>query len=318
MTRDYEALRQQRLQQVDPQYRELIERWPHLREIGVEGMRTLLAGIPAGESAPGVVHHDVDVPGPAGPVPTRVFAPAPTGSDEPLGVVVNIHAGGFVGMGGLDTTSAANSRMAAATGCVVVAPDFRLPPEHRFPAAVEDCWAVVQWVETESAAAGWDVDRIAVGGGCTGGNIAAVMALMARDAGSPRLALQFPWSWPADARADTPSQHEFADGYGLRRDDNLFVFEQYLDDPEQRWDWRASPLLAESVAGVAPAVITVGEWDILRDEDRMYGDRLRDAGVRVTFNCLPGQGHLPRSFEELSGILYEAIGQHVGPEAAQR
>jgi acetyl esterase len=204
---------------------------------------------------------------------------------------VHTHSGGFVAGGGLDQWDGMNSIIAHSVPAIVVHPDFRLPPEHRFPAGLRDAWAVLRWVAAGGEGADWDSRRIAVGGGCTGGNMAAVLSLLARDEGGPDLSLQFLESWPSDLRGDTRSQEENGTGYGLRKSDNDFVTAQYLTVPEDRWDWRASPILADSFRGLAPAFITVGEWDVLRDEDIQYANRLRDAGVPVELCVDPERGH---------------------------
>ncbi|MEC3993748.1 alpha/beta hydrolase fold domain-containing protein [Actinacidiphila sp. DG2A-62] len=288
---DYERLRAERLSRIPDRERTAIERWPDLAEIGVSGVRALISGSPRRPAHPGVAVRDVEVEGPGGPVPVRIHTP-PHEDGERLPVVVHTHGGGFVAGGGLDMWDASNSALAAAVPAVVVHPDFRLPPEHPFPAGLEDNWAVLNWVAGGGDRDAWDTSRIAIGGGCSGANMAAALALMARDAGGPDIALQWLQAWPADLRNDTRSQAEYARGYGLRKSDNDFVTAQYLDRPETRWDWRASPLLAESVRGVAPALIWVGEWDILRDEDVRYADRLRDAGVPVELHVDPEQGHV--------------------------
>jgi acetyl esterase len=243
----------------------------------------------------GVVTRDVEVDGPNGAVTVRIYTP-PHEEGERLPVVMHTHGGGFIAGGGLDQWDAANAVMAASVPAVVVHPDFRLPPEHRFPAGLEDNWAVLNWIAASGEQEGWDAGRIAVGGGCSGANMAASLALMARDAQGPDLALQYLQAWPSDLRSDTRSQYEFAHGYGLRKSDSDFVVSQYLSRPEDRWDWRASPLLAETVAGVAPAHIAVGEWDIVRDEDVQYASRLRDAGVPVELIVDPEQGHIVADF----------------------
>jgi acetyl esterase len=313
MAHDYEELRAERLAQIGEDYRRQLEEWPDRCALGVAGLRAGMAELSAAPPADGVTVRDLRIPGPAGHVPTRVYTPE--GVEGPLGVTVHLHFGGFVAGGGLDFLDGANSRMALEAGCAVVAPDFRLPPEHPFPAGLEDCWAVVRWVAGHAAEQGWDAGRVAVGGGCSGGNLAAVIALMARDAEGPELSLQFLQSFVADARCDTASQREFADGYGLRHSDNRFVLSQYLVDEEQRYDWRVSPVLAPSVRGVAPALVTVGEWDILRDEDVQYAQRLRDAGVAVTLRIAPREGHLPNpdNAPESLDLLHRTLRETVGP-----
>jgi len=318
MNERYEQLREQRLAKIDEDYRALLEAIPPLSMMGVEGVRMGMAAMTSSrEKTPGVSMRDVEIAGPNGPVPTRIYAPE-NYSGPKLGVYVHTHPGGFVGGGGLGTWDWMNTLLAAKVPCVVVAPDFRLPPENRYPKGLEDCWAVLQWVERQGLAEGWDPARIAVGGGCTGGNFAAVLSLMARDAGGPKLSLQILESWLADAHGATPSHEEFAEGYGLRHEDNDFVIGNYISDESQRKDWRVSPLLVESVAGVAPALITVGEWDVLRDEDVAYGDRLKAAGVPVDVHVIPQMGHFPnpRLAHELHEIHIKGLAAAIGPDAA--
>jgi acetyl esterase len=291
---DYMALREQRLAEVDGETAQIYRATAAgfgIRERGVETFRELFANtVLAGGAvlADGVTAETVAIPGPAGAIPARVYRPEGL---ENYGVYIHTHGGGFIAWNGLDGVDAINSQWAQRWGCAVVHPDFRVPPEDKFPAAIEDCWATVEWVAANAKRFGADPARIAVGGGCTGANIAAVMALMARDRGEPKLALQFLYAPQLDTRCDYRSHFEFARGYGLSRDDDLFVIDQYLGKPEDRWDWRASPVLVESVRGVAPAVIAVGEYEILRDETRLYAGRLRDAGVEVKYFEAHAQGH---------------------------
>jgi acetyl esterase len=295
MATDYAELRERRLAEVDAETRQGFEaaaEMLRIREMGVPAFREVFAQVMnmvTPGMAPGVDAETISIPGPAGEIPVRIYRPAD--HDGPLGVYVHTHGGGFIAWNGMDAIDGANSRSALEWGCAVVHPDFRVPPEDPFPAAVEDCWATVQWVAEHGREYGIDPERIAVGGGCTGANFAAVMALMARDAGSPKIALQFLDSPQLDTRCDYRSFYEFGEGFGLSRDADLFVVEQYLSDPEDRWDWRASPILVDSVRGVAPAIVTAGEYEILRDEARLYAGRLRDAGVEVLYIEGPRQGH---------------------------
>jgi acetyl esterase len=294
MATDYDELREERMAALDDEMKAVWDVRQHigkgLREIGVETMRKALDGAAdaAGPLREGVRAETIAVPGPAGPVLTRVYRPE--GITRP-GLYVHTHAGGFVAMNGLDHVDGMNSATALGWGCAVVHPDFRVPPENRFPAAIEDCWGVLQWVSEHADDLDVDRERIAVGGGCTGANIAAVMALMARDAGAPKITLQLLFSPQLDCRQDYRSYFELADGYGLTRDSARWVVEQYFYDRANRWDWRASPVLAETVRGVAPALFSVGEWEILRDETALYANRLRDAGVKVHYLEGDQQGH---------------------------
>jgi acetyl esterase len=305
---DYDDLRQERLARISEKERAVIASWPDLAAIGVDAVRTLIESANSSVAVtPGVRTRDVMVDAPDGPVPVRIYIP-PHDEHTTLPVVVHTHSGGFVAGGGLDQWDGMNTFIAQTVPAIVVHPDFRLPPENRFPAGLRDAWAVLNWV---SAGGGeleqWDTSRIAVGGGCTGGNMAAVLSLLARDEGGPDLSLQFLESWPSDLRGDTRSQLENAEGYGLRKSDNDFVAAQYLREPEDRWDWRASPLLASSLRGVAPALITVGNWDVLRDEDIQYADRLKDAGVPVELHVDEDRGHIATDRQAALERLCDAI-----------
>ncbi|MEC9363597.1 MAG: alpha/beta hydrolase [Pseudomonadota bacterium] len=320
MNEQYERLRAERLAKVNPDYRAMVEGIPPLQTLGVAGMREAFQGLGAAmEITPGVSHRDIEIPGPHGPVPTRIYTP--DGYEGPrLGVYLHTHAGGFVSGGGLDTWNWLNTMLAAKVPCVVVAPDFRLPPEHRYPTGLDDCWAVLNWIAEHGAAQGWDTSKIAVGGGCTGGNFAAVLSLMARDAGKPRVSLQILESWLADAHGRAPSHQEFAEGYGLRHVDNEFVIGNYIRNEADRDDWRVSPGQVPSVEGVAPALITVGEWDILRDEDLAYGERLKQAGVPVEVHVIPETGHFPNPdhADRVHGIHIQGLSTAIGPKGPYR
>ncbi|WP_375400080.1 alpha/beta hydrolase [uncultured Amnibacterium sp.] len=309
MTTEYDRLREARFAKLTDEQRQLLQ-FPDLVALGVAGVRQVIEdGNRTMPVTPGVDWRDVEVMGPHGLVPVRIFEPRNTGG--PLPIVVHTHSGGFIAGGGFDQWNGFDSAIAAGVPALVVHPDFRLPPEDRFPIGLEESWAVLRWAAAGGVGERADTSKIAVGGGCTGGNMAAVLALMARDAGAPQLALQFLESWPSDLRNDSRSQYEFADGYGLRKSDGDFVTSAYLADPEDRWEWRASPLLAESMAAVAPALITVGDWDILRDEDVQYANRLRDAGVPVELHVDPERGH-PGDPQVLMARLVDALRRALG------
>jgi acetyl esterase len=207
---------------------------------------------------------DLDVEG----VPIRLYAPS--GADG-TPIVVYFHGGGWV-IGSLDTHDGLARALANRSGCRVAAVHYRLAPEHRFPAAVDDCWTVTRWAFGQAS-------RVAVAGDSAGGNLAAVMALRARDAGLPlaHQALVYP---VIDHRFDTPSYAANADGYGLTQAGMRWYWDHYLGGADGA-DPDASPLRAESVAGVAPALVMVCGLDPLRDEGVAYAERLRAAGVPV-------------------------------------
>ncbi len=228
----------------------------------------------------------IAIPGPAGPIPAALIVPE---ADGPFAIYINLHAGGFIGRSGLGDLTEAKTR-ASELNCVVVHPDFRVAPEHKYPATIDDCWSVTQWVFENAEAIGGDANRVGIGGGCTGGNFSAVMAIMCRDAGLP-LAVQYLYFTIIDLRCDYASHFEFQNGYLLTRDSNLYVIEEYLEFAEQRFEWQASPILAPSLRGVASARIVNGEFEILRDEMTAYANRLRDAGVEVSQRICECQAH---------------------------
>ena len=261
-----------------------------MRTLGVGGVRALAGRVFETDQtlAKGVTAHEVQVDGPHGRGPTRIYVPVDRA--RRLGVHVHIHAGGYVIEGGLGAEQARLSGWARDLDCVVVAPDFRLPPEHRFSTGVEDCWAVVRWCFSEIERFGGDPARIGIGGGCTGGVVSAVMALMARDAGL-RLSHRYMAATVTDTRERYRSYEEFAEGYTLTEDTADFVTELYLCDELDRYDWRASPILASSVKHLPPTLVVEGEADVLHDEAQAWADRLRDADVEVTFRVFPEEGH---------------------------
>jgi len=228
--------------------------------------------------------------GPAGVIPLRLYRPRGVADTTALPVFVYFHGGGWV-IGDLDTHDVLCRQLAAEAGVSVVSVDYRLAPEHKFPAAVDDAWAATRWIVGHAGQLAIDPTRVAVGGDSAGGNLAAVVALMARDAGGPTLALQVLQYPVTDLSAETRSYQDFAEGYTLTRTGMRWFKAHYLDKPEDARDWRVSPLLAPSLAGVAPALIVTAGFDPLRDEGTAYAERLRDAGVTVDYVCYGGMLH---------------------------
>lgn len=229
---------------------------------------------------------DFELPG-AGraPIAARLYAPARTR----LPVLMFMHGGGFV-IGGLETHDSLCRQLALQSGAAVVAVDYRLAPEHRFPAAVDDCWAALDWLASHGGTTlGLDSRRLAVGGDSAGGTLAATCALHARDRGLA-LALQLLITPGTAAFADTPSHETFANGYLLDAQSIAWFFDHYID-VAQRTDWRFAPLLADDFEAVAPACIVLAECDPLVDEGVAYGDRLRAAGVEVELELVRGVTH---------------------------
>jgi len=230
---------------------------------------------------------EIGVPGPAGPIRTRVYTPA---SPRPLPVLVYFHGGGWV-TGSLDTHDGLCRSLAKRTPCVVASVDYRMAPEHRFPAAVEDAWAATAWVSERAHEIGGDADRLAVGGDSAGGNLAAVLALRARDRTAPRLRLQLLIYPVADHDFTRASYARHATGYGLTREAMRWFWDQYVPDAAQRDHPDASPLRAADLRGVAPAAVLTCEYDPLLDEGAAYAQRLIEAGVPTTHRRYDGLIH---------------------------
>ena len=233
------------------------------------------------------VVRDLSADGPAGPIPLRLYRPA---ADGTLPVLVYFHGGGWV-IGDLDTHDVLCRQLALGAGCAVVAVDYRMGPEHRFPAAVDDCLAATRWVGANAATLGVDPSRLAVGGDSAGGNLAAVVAIAARDAGGPPIAYQLLIYPATDQRRVAPSHTTNAQGYLLTADSMRYYHDHYIDDPKHDLDWRASPLLAPDLSGLPPALVLVAGYDPLRDEGVQYAQKLTEAGVRTALVSFERQIH---------------------------
>lgn len=234
--------------------------------------------------------------GDAPPVAVRIYTPHGTG---PFPVLVYYHGGGWV-IGDLDTVDVPCRHLANRAGCVVVSVDYRRAPEHKFPAAADDAFLAARWVAANAASIGADPARIAVGGDSAGGNLAAVVALMARDTGAIRLHYQM-LLYPVTHHAfDTPSYTENADGYFLTRDHMAWFWNHYLADVADGRHPYASPLLASSHADLPPALVVTAEYDPLRDEGEVYAARLAEANVAV--DCVRYEGMI-HGFCWMPGVL---------------
>jgi len=249
---------------------------------------------------------DLEIPGPEGPIPIRIFTPA---APVPAPALVYFHGGGWV-LCNLDTHDTLCRAIARRAGAVVVAVDYRLAPEHRFPAAVVDSDAATRWVAANAERLGIDRRRIAVGGDSAGGNLATVIARRFRDNGGPVLALQV-LVYPVTnlAAFDTPSYSEFAEGCFMTRTQMEWFRDCYLAKPEDGQDPDASPLLTADLRGLPPALVITGECDVLRDEGEAYARRLAEAGIAVTCTRYAGMIH---PFVSLPGAFRQgqsAIGQ---------
>ena len=231
---------------------------------------------------------DIGIPGPAGEIPARVYAPSAGG--VPLPTVTYFHGGGWV-QGDLETHHGLCARMAKHAGVLVVAVDYRLAPEHKFPAAVEDCLAAYRWARDGGRDIGADPARVAVAGDSAGGNLSAVVSQLAASGAGPVPTCQVLIYPAVDFALDTDSHRDLADGHVIPRDRIAWYTEQYLRSPADQADLRASPLRAPSLAGQPPSLIVTAGFDPLRDEGRAYADRLREAGVDVVYREYPGQIH---------------------------
>jgi acetyl esterase len=228
--------------------------------------------------------------GPGGAIPLRVYRPAGVAAGAPLPGLVYFHGGGWV-IGDLDTHDVQCRQLTAEAGITVVAVDYRLAPEHKFPAALDDAWAATRWVVAHGSELGIDARRLAVAGDSAGGNLAAVVALLARDAGGPAISLQVLVYPVTDLGAESQSYSDFAEGYMLTRESMRWFTNHYLKSPIEARDWRASPIHAASLAGLPPALVVTAGYDPLRDEGAAYAARLTEAGVRVDYVCYGGMIH---------------------------
>jgi acetyl esterase len=268
--------------------------------------------------------HDRFVPGPADApdVPVRIYEPE-ADPDAPLPVVVFFHGGGWV-LCGLDTHDGLCRELAFLTGAVVVSVDYRLAPEHRFPSAVEDAYAVTAWVSAHAPRLGWDAGRLAVAGDSSGGNLAAAVTLMARDRGGPDIAAQL-LAYPVlDHRMRTGSYTTYAEGFFHTTAHMRWYWEQYLGAAGDGAHPYASPALAPDLAGLPPAVVLLPECDPLRDDALVYARRLEAAGAAPRVRVWPGMFHgflglrglLPeaeQALTEAAHALRDALGAHVEP-----
>jgi acetyl esterase len=234
----------------------------------------------------------------AGGVPMRVYRPG----DEPAPVLAYFHGGGWV-VGSLVSHHGLCATLARLSGCIVCAVDYRLAPEHRFPAAVEDAWSATTWIAENAEAFGGRSGALAVGGDSAGGNLAAICALRARDIGLP-VGLQLLVYPVCDADLETSTYREFADGHGLTADSMHWFWDHYLPEGTgDRFHPDASPLRARDVSGTAPALVITAECDVLRDEGEAYARRLAEAGVPVTLTRYDGMIH---GFFRMPGVLDRA------------
>lgn len=256
---------------------------------------------------------NICIPGPGDDIPIRVYTPEGFGLLSEVGrlpVLVYFHGGGWV-VGDVEAQDADCRTMANGADCIVVSVDYCLAPENKFPAPAEDAYAATRWVAENAARLGGDETRIAVGGGSAGGNLAAVVALMARDRGGPSLVCQVLTVPVTNRDFDTKSYRENGEGYVLTRDEMMWFWDHYLSSDDEADHPYASPLRAPDLSGLPPAFIQTAEYDPLRDEGRAYADRLKAVGVPVEYRCYEGMIHMvlgPEAMDDVTTYLKEHLG----------
>jgi acetyl esterase len=230
---------------------------------------------------------EVQIPGPAGAIPARLYDGAADGTARPA--LAYFHGGGWV-QGDLETHHGLCARLAQRAGIVVVAVDYRLAPEHKFPAAVDDCLAAYRWLRERGGEISVDTARVGVGGDSAGGNLSAVVCQLARAQGLPLPTCQVLIYPATDFAMDTPSHREFENGHIIPRDRVLWYSQQYLRGDADKRDPRASPLRGD-VRGLPPALVITAGFDPLRDEGHAYAEALRKGGAEVRYHEYEGQIH---------------------------
>lgn len=265
---------------------------------------------------------DLSIPARDGAVlNARLYAPcsphsAGSSPSKQLPLLVYFHGGGFT-IGSIATHDALCRQLSHLADCAVVSVDYRLAPEYRFPTAANDAWDAVEWLAANAHALGLDASRLAVGGDSAGGTLAAVCAVLARDAGLP-LALQLLIYPGCAGHQDTRSHQVFAQGFVLDEAQISYFFDQYVRSPADRDDWRFAPLdavNAPALDDVAPVWLGLAECDPLVDEGVMYGDKLRAAGVSVDLEIYRGVTH---EFIKMGRVIPEARKAHADAAAALR
>jgi acetyl esterase len=250
---------------------------------------------------------DARCEGPHGAIPLRVYRPIAAGAAPTIGgallpALVYYHGGGWT-IGDLDTHDVLCRQLCNGSGSVVVSVDYRMAPEHRFPVAIDDCLAATHWVRRQSRELGVDAGRLAVGGDSSGGNLAAVVAILARDAGDLPIDYQLLIYPATDMRRGHPSHQSNGNGYLLTTETIDYYHDHYITEPAHDLDWRASPLLHPDLTRLPPALVLTAGFDPLRDEGLAYANRLVAAGNRATYVCFERQIH---GFITMGRVIDEA------------
>lgn len=237
------------------------------------------------------------IDGVEGDIPIRIYTPHQPTAGEMIPILVFYHGGGFV-IGSLDSYDSLCRALANRADCIVVSVEYRLAPEHKFPAAVDDALEAYQWVCDHGHELDGDVTRLAIAGDSAGGNVAAVTAHGIRDEGDIAPLLQVLIYPVLDGTPERPSHHEFAEGMLLTRGNILWFYAHYMNQPEDALDPRFSPILAEDLTGLAPTLLIVAGHDPLRDEGIAYAERLKSAGIKVDLSNYEGMVHGFLSFAD--------------------
>jgi acetyl esterase/lipase len=283
----------------DPELAPIVEMLPdttlghHTLDEARAGLLELIAPLNEQVDSTGITISDHEAPGPegAGPVCVRVYAPGDPPPARGRPALLDIHGGGFV-LGSVEMEHSFAIAVARDLGAVVVAVEYRLAPEHPFPAGVEDCYAALVWMHENAKELGIDAARVGVGGQSAGGGLTAAMVLLARDRGGPPVCFQFLGIPELDHRLDTPSMRAFVDTPMWNRPNAVTSWEMYLGpDHDGVVSPYASPAVATDLRGLPPAYVTTMEFDPLRDEGIIYAMRLMEAGVCVELHSYPGTFH---------------------------
>ena len=293
---------------LDPQCREFLDKLAagggkQLHEMTPEEARALDLtefGVPLEEIAR---VENRAIPGPAGPIPVRIYTPV---LDKTLPALVYFHGGGFV-VCGLDSHDRECRTLANQSGCVVIAVDYRLAPEHKFPAAHDDAWAATKYVAEHAAEFGADASRIAVGGDSAGGNLATAVSMMARDQNGPRIAFQLLVYPCTEANATEGSMKEYGEGHFLSAAAMDWFYGHYFSSPEDRLHPHASPGYVSDLRNLPPAFVLTAECDPLRDQGEAYARKLQAAGVEVSHRRYEGMIH---PFFTLGGAFDTTLEAH--------
>jgi len=276
---------------------------PKLWEVSVDDARnlyTIMSQLTDPQKVAIGATEDLEIESDHGPIPARLYTPAATAGITPL--VIFYHGGGFV-IGDLETHDAVCRNLTNASLCRVLSVDYRLAPEHKFPAAVEDAFAAAKWAVAHSARLGIDGERIAVAGDSAGGNLAAVVCQLAQAQGGPRIGFQLLIYPVTKMDATTESRKQFAQGYFLEQQTMNWFSDKYVGAADDYRDPRLSPLLAANLEGLPAAMVITAGFDPLKDEGKAYADKLNDAGVPVVYVDYPGMVH---GFFSMSGAVPEA------------